>query len=372
MRMLIVRGYGSIMNIGNYNTQEIGLAKAFIKAGIETDIVFYGGKEPSHIQKWPIDGEKSISIYWLKGKEYLKHGVMPEVYELANNYDYLWLDEYNQYISYKLAKLYPEKSYIYHGPYTQNYSVLRRVMDEICSTIFFDKKVADNVQVFTKSQLAKKSLKKRGFKKIETLGVGLDTSRFRNFDAVDLNSIGMNPSDKFLLYIGSIDERRNTLFLLEVFHKLCIRNKEYKLLLIGKAKDKYWKKCISLIKRYDLESKVVHVEKMPQDHLPDIYKSATAFLFPTRYDIFGMVLMEAMYFGVPIISSINGGSTTLIQSGENGFVCDLKYDSWIQATQEVISNDILRDKLGKAAQETIRAYSWECIVEHAMKFMKGI
>lgn len=245
-------------------------------------------------------------------------------------------------------------------------------MDEICSTIFFDKKVANSVQVFTKSQLAKECLERRGFKKIETLGVGLDTSRFRNFTAVDMKSIGLNPSDKFLLYIGSIDERRNTLFLIEVFHKLCIRNKECKLLLIGKAKDKYWKKCESLIKEYGLESKVVHIEKMSQDRLPDIYKRATAFLFPTKYDIFGMVLMEAMYFGVPIISSINGGSTTLIESGENGFVCDLKCDLWVQATQEIIGNDELCNKLGKAAQETIRAYSWECIVEHAMKFMKGI
>lgn len=372
MKLLIVRGYGSIMNIGNYNTQEIGLAKAFIKKGIDTDIVFFGGNEKTHIQEWPVEDGKAIKIYHLKGKSYSKHGVMPEVYDLANKYDYLWLDEYNQYTSYKLAKLYPEKTYIYHGPYDQNYSTLRKIRDIICSVLFFNKNTANNVQVFAKSQLAKECLIRRGFQKVETIGVGLDTSRFKNYMCTDITSIGLNPSDKVFLYVGSIDNRRNTLFLIEVFNRIYKMNKDCKLLLIGKAKDSYWKKCMRLIRTYKLESGVIHIDKMTQEQLPSVYKNATAFMFPTKYDIFGMVLMEAMYFGVPVISSVNGGSTTLIKSGENGFICELKEDLWTQAAQKIIDEKELCDKFKESAQQTINKYSWDCVVENALKFMKGL
>lgn len=370
--MLIVRGYGSVMSIGNYNTQEIGLAKAFIKKGIDTDIVFYGGNEETHIQKWPVEDGKYINIYWLKGKEYLKHGIMPEVYSLAQKYDYLWLDEYNQYTSYKLAKLYPEKTYIYHGPYVPKYSWIRSFLNQLYSTIFFNKNVADNVQAFAKSQLTKECLVKRRFKKVETIGVGLDSSRFVNAVPVDLTEIGLNASDNVFLYIGSIDNRRNVIFLIEVFNKIHESNENCKLLLIGKAKEEYWKKCCKLIHKYNLENNIIHIDKMSQDKLPGIYKRAFAFMFPTQYDIFGMVLMEAMYFGVPVISSVNGGSTTLIQSGKNGFICDLNESQWVETAQKLIDCAELHEQIGKAAQETIDEYSWECIVEHAIKFMKGI
>lgn len=373
MKLLIVRGYGSIMNIGNYNTQEIGLAKSFIKKGIDTDIVFYGGNEKTHIQEWPVEEGKHIKIYWMKGKAYLKHGVMPEVYALAKKYDYLWLDEYNQYTSHKLAKLYPEKTYIYHGPYDQNYSIIRMIMDKICSTLFFDSNVAQEVQVFAKSQLAKKSLIKRGFQKVETIGVGLDASRFLNTTSVDVNNIGLNESDKVFLYIGSIDDRRNTLFLIEVFNKIYKRNTDCKLLLIGKAKDRYWKKCMERIRSYKLESCIVHIDKMPQEQLPTIYKRAAAFMFPTKYDIFGMVLMEAMFFSLPVITSNNGGAGTLIKTGENGIICDLKTEDWVYAANQLLLDQERGKRLGINAHETIvNNFSWDSITEHAMMFMKGL
>lgn len=373
MKLLIVRGYGSVMDIGNYNTQEIGLAKSFIKRGIETDIVLFGGNKETHIQEWPVDGGKNIKIYWMKGKAYFKHGVMPEVYSLAEKYDYLWLDEFNQYTSFKLAKLYPQKTYIYHGPYDQNYSVIRMAADKFFSSIFFDKNVAHDVQVFAKSQLAKNSLQKKGFKKVEVIGVGLDTSRFYNTTSVDMRDLGLNESDKIFLYIGSIDDRRNTLFLIEVFNKIYKLHKDCKLLLIGKAKDHYWKKCLTLIQQYNLESRIIHIKKMPQELLPTVYRRAKLFVFPTKYDIFGMVLMEAMFFAVPVISSNNGGAGTLIKTGKNGIICDLNVDKWVDAANQLLENNELCEKLGSNAHETIKIdFSWDSITEHAMMFMKGL
>lgn len=373
MRILIVRGYGNVMNIENYNTQEIGLAKAFVNKGIAADIVFYGGNQTSHIQKWSFENGQYINIYWLKGKQYLKHGVMPEVYTLAEKYDILWLDEFNQYTSYELTKRYMDKVCIYHGPYEQNYNLPRKLLNSCTAKLFFRKKYADCIQVFAKSELAADYLRKVGFHCVETIGVGLDSSRFRNNKSKELSTFGISVDDKYLLYIGDIDERRNTLFLLKILKKLHSSGTDCKLVLVGKAKNAYWNRCKKEIDKNNLRNAVVHIECLNQEQLPVLYKHAKAFLFPTRYDIFGMVMMEAMLFGLPVVSSYNGGSSTLIISGENGFICGESVDEWTKTTDELLKDEVLANHIAENARNTVvTSYNWNAIVCKVLPFLEGM
>lgn len=371
MKMLIVRSYGSVMNVKSYNTQEIGLAKAFRSRGIETDIVFYAGDQETRVQEWPADNGGVIKIFWLTGKQFMKHGYMPEVFMLADQYDFLWLDEFDQYQSSKLARMYPKKTFIYHGPYPQSYSWMRKVRDTICNNIFFDASIAEKVRVFTKSNLAQTHLEKMGFKNVRTIGVGLDTERFVQSKAIDLNEFGINDSDIVLSYIGTIDERRNVLFALNVLSTIVRKRNNVKLLLVGKENDRYWRRCVSYIEKKGLRNNVVHIKKLDQDMLPSVYIRSTAFLFPTLYDIFGMVLLEAMYFGTPVVSSVNGGSTTLIKSGENGYICDFDVEQWASALEKILLSNSLQEKIGDNARKTIRnRFTWGKIADNAIQYMK--
>lgn len=87
---------------------------------------------------------------------------------------------------------------------------------------------------------------------------------------------------------------------------------------------------------------------MQQEELSNIYKISDIFLLPTEYEIFGMVLLEAMYFGLPVITTYNGGSSTIIENGKNGFICS-KLD---KAEWKEIVCDLLNDtnKLSKFQQ----------------------
>ncbi len=370
---MIVRGYGNIMNIQNYNTQELGLAKAFVSRGIDTDIVFYGGNQETHIQKWSVGDGKDIHIHWLKGKEYFKHGVMPEVYALAENYDILWLNEFNQYTSFELTKKYPDKVCIYHGPYEQNYNLPRKIVNKITSTLFFRKKFAESVQVFSKSRLAEEYLRKIGFQKVKTIGVGLDSDRFDHYEDVDWSKFGIAENDRYLLYVGTIDQRRNTLFLLDILKKLHERGSAVKLVLVGKANTDYRTECEKIISENHLQNAVIHIESLNQNQLPSLYKKAEVFLFPTKYDIFGMVLMEAMLFEVPVVSSYNGGSSTLITHQENGFICQENADEWVNIIEKLLQDKDYADRIGKLAKNTIlEDFNWGAIAEKTFPLIKGV
>ena len=59
---------------------------------------------------------------------------------------------------------------------------------------------------------------------------------------------------------------------------------------------------------------------MEQKYLSDVYNLADFFLLPTKYEIFGMVLLEAMYYKTVVLTTDNGGSSTLIDNGRNGYI----------------------------------------------------
>ncbi len=90
------------------------------------------------------------------------------------------------------------------------------------------------------------------------------------------------------------------------------------------------------------------------------YAAADAFLFPTTYDAFGMVLLEAMASGLAVFSSDSAGAAELISSGKDGFVIPL--DDWVEATAAGLRDrDSLR-AVGCEAEQMARRHDWSTAV----------
>lgn len=98
----------------------------------------------------------------------------------------------------------------------------------------------------------------------------------------------------------------------------------------------------------------------PTSELERYYAAADAFVFPTTYDAFGMVILEAMASGLPVFTSDCAGAGELIHSGTDGFVLPLS--DWVEATvAHLRDRDELRaigDQAGKAA----RQHDWSTVV----------
>ena len=78
MKILIVRSFPDILNLNAYNVQEIGLAKALTRKGLECGIVLYNGGQKDRTERYAFlrDGkEYSFTIYWLRGFSFFKNGI---------------------------------------------------------------------------------------------------------------------------------------------------------------------------------------------------------------------------------------------------------------------------------------------------------
>ena len=82
MKILIVRTFPSVINLNNYNVQEIGLAKALTRQNQECGIVFYNGNNPDREEKIIVDcenGKREITVFYLGAYNFLKNGIFPSL-----------------------------------------------------------------------------------------------------------------------------------------------------------------------------------------------------------------------------------------------------------------------------------------------------
>ncbi len=373
MKILLFRTDPSVMNIKSYNSQEIGLAKAYLELGHECDIVYYNANNESRVESIDAGDGKEIKIYWMKGFSFLNNGFFPGISKLIEQYDVIQVSEYYFFASWYVYKKFAKKKqvYVYQGVYDSDNSKKFKLRCKVMDPFMLTRKVKKNTLVFTKSVLAEESMKNRGFENVKTVGVGLDKSRLGTDAEMcewTKELIERKGDSKYLLYVGVLEDRRNTLFLLDVLKSVAEKDESAKLVIVGRGSDEYVSECMKKIEELGISDKVIYKDGLPQEELKYVYEVSDAFLLPTKYEIFGMVIMEAMSFGLPVITSYNGGSSTLINNGENGIIINnFNENEWSDAVLS-LNDESKREAMGSAALETSKKdFSWLSIAQTMIK-----
>ena len=374
MKILIVRMWPEELNIKNYNCQELGLAKAMVKKGNQCDIVLYTKDITKKEEYIKYENNKEIHIYYLKAKKILKNAFFDnELYKIAQNYDIVQTTEYDQIANMILYKKTNGKLVVYHGPYNSSFTTGYNIKCIFSDFLYMFNNKYKRVKCLAKSNLAKKLLNNKGFFNVETIGVGLDTSRLEIDNIKDNDFIEKLYKDKeqqklkYLLYIGKIEKRRNILFLISLLSKNI--NDNIKLIIIGNGEEKYKKKCLKYAKKMGVFDKIIYKENIGQEEVKKIYKIADIFLLPTEYEIFGMVLLEAMYLGLPVITTLNGGSSTIIENNVDGIICNLDISKWNKAINKLLNDNKFYKNISENSSNKIKTkYTWDAL---SIKFIKN-
>lgn len=377
MKILIVKVFPGEIKVVRmtYNIQEIGLAVALRKRGQEADVMSISDDGHFRQQQVSVDNE-SFTLYSVKATVILKNGWLRNVYDIFDKYDIIHICEYNQIYTWHTAKKYQNKTVCYHGPYYSSFNHNYNLMARFFDMFFVNRYLKLNTCFITKSILAKEYLESKGIKNVHSIGVGLSTSFLENKNSdqtiPEIENIKALNGLK-LLYIGVLEPRRNSLYLLDILKKLADDGIDFHMVLIGRYKNEEYKKEFEdKINALSLIDYIYYIPRMEQKYLRQVYKQCDIFLFPTIYDIYGMVLLEAMYFGLPTITSLNGGSSMMVRDGENAIMLkDFDANNWAKTVEKLAENKELRDKLGMAAHKTIAEhFTWDALADKFIEVYK--
>jgi glycosyltransferase-like protein len=188
---------------------------------------------------------------------------------------------------------------------------------------------------------------------------------------------------RVMLSIGGIEPRKNTLTSLRAFKiaRQYFETKGERLVwLIGGGETlfdyrAYREEFFSEIKNMGskLNEDIIPLGAVPDDSMPNLYRAADALVFPSIKEGWGLVVLEAMASGLPVIASSIEPLTEYLRDGENALLIPpMDYETLAQHIISVIENDELRDKLTKNGRETAQAYSWRNTALRHAEFYIGI
>lgn len=353
-----------------YNIQEVGLAKALVRKGHICDIVFWTDKQEETVEI-PVSDGGVIHVFYRHGKTKLKNTIFSDCGELFDRYDVLQPCEYNQMQAWLLAKKQSDKTVIYHGPYFSSFNKRYNLMCKVFDAIFLKEYIKLGTKFLVKSNMAKEFLVDKGIQpsNIRVVGVGIDVEMLSSGTDVcnEALYLQMKEDEDYLkvLYVGRFEERRNIPFIFDVFNKLLHQCPNAKLYMIGSGKSDYVNNAFDYARKLGIHDYIVWQEKMEQKYLSNVYTLADFFLLPTEYEIFGMVLLEAMYYKNVVLTVRNGGSSTLIENGKNGFILErLDAAEWANCIKEIYEDkDRMKEIQKNASSKIMNQFTWDTLAD---------
>lgn len=161
----------------------------------------------------------------------------------------------------------------------------------------------------------------------------------------------------FLLYVGHIQPWKNLNRLIEAFALIKRRGIKEKLVLVG---GKGWatKEIETLTKELGLKGEVTITDFVPGDDLPLFYQAASAFVFPSLMEGFGIPVLESMACGTPVVCS-NVTSLPEVAGGAAIFFNPLDVPEMAEAIFRVLTDEGLRKDLVKKGLKRCKEFSWE-------------
>jgi D-inositol-3-phosphate glycosyltransferase len=238
---------------------------------------------------------------------------------------------------------------------------------------------ADRIVVATLAEFTQlRFLYKSDDRKMVIIPPGVDTSHFYPIPADEAKQfIGLEAGDRMILFVGRIEPLKGVDTLIQAMSCLKIQgmNRPVHLAIIGGEPDvspqemsaemtRLQKLCDELA----MGQTVVFLGKRGQDTLPYYYSASEALVMPSLYESFGMVALEAMACGTPVIASEVGGLGYLVQNGETGYtIPDSEPDTLCEKLSGLLGDSRLREAMGRRAAQYALDYAWEKIAAQVVE-----
>ena len=192
---------------------------------------------------------------------------------------------------------------------------------------------------------------------------GVDLERFADADPIEEWRDGTIN----ILFVGRFEERKGLIHLLKAYHRLRKRHVDARLLVIGSGpKAREYRRYVGLRQIRDVE----FLGRLTDDDKARVFASADIFCSPaTGQESFGIVLLEAMAAGVPIVASDIHGYKSVVQRDVQGILVEPRNPRALAAALYALANDEeLRHRMGEAGRARAPEFSWDRVTERIVDY----
>lgn len=361
MKIVILTVVFQTEHIGGTEIASYNIAKHLAKRGHEVHVIASGSRglpkeavEDNfyvHRVSYPKIRSLGILYFWLKTPFYIKK-VNPDIIQCESTQ--MGLPAF-------LYKKFFKTPYIVWGQGSDIY--LNWKFKKLIHKLVFDN--AD--KVIGMSGDMKKKIQENYKKDVLVLPSGINLENFEGLSKETARSkLKIDLNEKIIIFVGLLHHDKGLKYLIRAFKTIKDKMPETRLILVGDGKDR--QKLKRLVKKNNLEKQVNFTGDILNNKIPEYMIASDIFVLPSLSEGLGIVNLEAMASGLPIVATRVGGIPEIIEDGENGFLVEPKNSK--QLAEKILcllSNDELRKHIFLKNTEKAKSYSWDLVIEKLLK-----
>ena len=207
--------------------------------------------------------------------------------------------------------------------------------------------------------------------KIRIIPCGVNLERFRPMDrAASRSRLGIPADADVVLFVGRFAPLKGIDALLGALADLKTTMPRLRLLLVGGdgTRSRSSLDLARMAQDLDIQDRVTFAGRVDQARLPDYYNACDLLAVPSHYESFGLVLLEALACGIPVVTTRVGAAETIIQPGKNGIIVDASAGASIaRGIARILRTPRLKCWSPAQVRGTVTRYGWDRIAAAVME-----
>ncbi len=212
---------------------------------------------------------------------------------------------------------------------------------------------------------------------IDVIPGGVDLNRFSPMPRGQARAaLGLAPHQKILLFVGRIQRLKGLEVLVRAFARL--GDLDARLLVVGgqpgtSPESREIARLQHLVAKLGIEDRTGFVGAVAHEQLPLYYSAADVTVMPSSYESFGLVAVESLACGTPVVATRVGGLTSIVHDGETGLLVPWRdAQMFAESLRRVLEDTDLRRRLAANARESVLGYGWDRIADEHLALYEDL